>query len=99
MALSADLAAWAARVSFADLPADVVRATKLRVLDVMGLALAGADTAFGRSVRDAAVALSPPGPCRVLGRGDTLGRWPRSPTARSRKPSSTTTPTTSRSST
>jgi 2-methylcitrate dehydratase PrpD len=73
MPIAADLAAWTTRVHFDDLPADVVRATKARVLDVIGLSLAGAETAFGRSVRDAAVALSPPGPCRVLGTGDSLG--------------------------
>jgi 2-methylcitrate dehydratase PrpD len=72
MPIAADLAAWATRVRFDDLPADVVRATKARVLDVIGLALAGAETAFGRSVRDAAVAMSAPGPCRVLGTGDSL---------------------------
>jgi len=69
---SSDLAAWASRVAFDDLPADVVSATKLRVLDVIGLALAGAETPFGRSVRDAAVAMSGPGPCRVFGTRDSL---------------------------
>ena len=39
----------------------------------MGLALAGAETDFGRSVRDAALALSTPGPCRILGFGDRVG--------------------------
>jgi 2-methylcitrate dehydratase PrpD len=42
-------------------------------MDVIGLSLAGAETPFGRSVRAAAIALSPPGPCRVLGTGDRLG--------------------------
>ncbi len=72
MPLAAELAAWTTRVRFDDLPADVVRATKARVLDVIGLSLAGAETAFGRSVRDAAVAMSSPGPCRVLGTGDSI---------------------------
>lgn len=72
-ALSDDLARWAANVHFEDLPADVVASTKLRILDVMGLALAGAETDFGRSVRDAALALSPPGPCTILGFGDRVG--------------------------
>ena len=67
MPISAKVAAWASGVTFDDLPPDVVRSTKLRVLDVIGLALAGADTPFGRSVRDAAVALSSGGPCRVFG--------------------------------
>ena len=72
MPISADIARWASRVSYDDLPADVVSATKLRVLDVIGLALAGAETPFGRSVRDAAVAMSSDGPCRVLGTRDSL---------------------------
>jgi 2-methylcitrate dehydratase PrpD len=72
MPLAAELAAWTTRVRFDDLPSDVVRATKARVLDVIGLSLAGAETAFGRSVREAAVAMSSPGPCRVLGTGDSI---------------------------
>jgi 2-methylcitrate dehydratase PrpD len=70
--LSTGIAQWASRMSYDDLPADVIRATKLRVLDVIGLALAGAETPFGQSVRDAAVAMSSPGPCRVLGTTDSL---------------------------
>jgi 2-methylcitrate dehydratase PrpD len=71
--LSSDLAAWASRLRFEDLPADVVEATKLRVLDVIGLSLAGAETPFGKSTRDAIVAMSPAGPCRILGFGDRVG--------------------------
>ena len=59
-------------LTFDDLPDDVVAATKLRVLDVIGLALAGSETAFGRSTRAAAVALSPPGPSRILGTGEKV---------------------------
>ncbi len=71
--LSTELARWAAAVTFDDLPPDVVATTKLRVLDVIGLALAGAETDFGRSVRDAALALSTRGPCRILGFEDRVG--------------------------
>jgi len=71
--LSSELAAWASRVRFEDLPADVVEATKLRVMDVIGLSLAGAETAFGKSTRDAIVAMSGAGPCRILGFGDRVG--------------------------
>ena len=70
--LSAELARWAAGVTFEDLPEDVVTATKLRIMDVIGLALAGAETDFGRSVREAALALSPPGPCRIFGFDDRV---------------------------
>jgi 2-methylcitrate dehydratase PrpD len=71
--LSTELARWAASVRFEDLPEDIVAATKLRVMDVTGLALAGAETDFGRSVRAAALAISMPGPCRILGFGDRVG--------------------------
>jgi 2-methylcitrate dehydratase PrpD len=71
--LSTELARWAASVTFEDLPEDIVASTKLRVMDVIGLALAGAETDFGRSVRAAALALSTPGPCRILGFGDRVG--------------------------
>jgi 2-methylcitrate dehydratase PrpD len=71
--LSSELAAWAAGFAYDSLPQDVIEATKLRVLDVIGLALAGAETPFGRSVREAAQAISPPGPCRILGFGDRVG--------------------------
>ena len=64
---------WASRLTFADLPADVVDATKQRVLDVMGLALAGSDTPFGRSTRAAALALSPSGPSHIFGSGESVG--------------------------
>jgi 2-methylcitrate dehydratase PrpD len=73
LALSTELAIWAASLGFEDLPEDVIDATRLRVMDVMGLSLAGAETAFGRSTRAAALALSPPGPCRILGTGDRVG--------------------------
>ena len=71
--LSTTLGIWASRVTFDDLPDDVVESTKLRILDVIGLALAGADTPFGRSTRAASVAMSPPGPCRVFGSGERVG--------------------------
>jgi 2-methylcitrate dehydratase PrpD len=59
-------------VTFNDLPADVVAATKLRVLDVIGLALAGSETPFGRATRTGAVALSSGGPSHIVGTGDAV---------------------------
>lgn len=70
--LSTELARWTAGVTFDELPEDIVAVTKLRVMDVIGLALAGAETDFGRSVRDAALAMSTRGPCRILGFGDQV---------------------------
>src|SRR6516225_524839 len=71
--LSQILSDWARSIAFESLPADVVESTKWRVLDVVGLALAGVETEFGRSTRAAACALSPPGPSRIIGFGDRVG--------------------------
>jgi 2-methylcitrate dehydratase PrpD len=71
--LSLELGRWVQELTFDDLPPDVVTATRNRVLDVIGLSLAGADTAFGRSVLQAATAMSPPGPCRIFGTGANVG--------------------------
>ena len=49
--LASEVAAWVAGLTFTDLPADVVATTKLRVLDVIGLSLAGSTTPLGASVR------------------------------------------------
>jgi 2-methylcitrate dehydratase PrpD len=70
---SEELATWAVGLQFGDLPEDVVAATRLRVLDVIGLALAGAETEFGGAVRATALAGASPGPCRILGTGDHTG--------------------------
>jgi 2-methylcitrate dehydratase PrpD len=70
---AAQVAAWVSRLTFSDLPEDVVAATKRRILDVIGLALAASDTPFGRSTRAGALAMSPPGPCRVFGTGERVG--------------------------
>jgi 2-methylcitrate dehydratase PrpD len=67
---SGRLSAWAATLGFADLPAAVVDQTCLRVLDVFGLVLAGLGTPFGRSVREATLALNPAGSGRIFGSGD-----------------------------
>jgi 2-methylcitrate dehydratase PrpD len=71
--LASALGEWVSRIAFADLPLDVVAATKLRILDVVGLALAGSETPFGRSTRAAALAMSAAGPSRIVGSGDAVG--------------------------
>ena len=68
-----DLARWVLATRFADLPDDVVEATGHRILDVIGLALAGLGTRFGESVRAAAIAIDGGGPARLLGTGERLG--------------------------
>jgi 2-methylcitrate dehydratase PrpD len=70
--LASQVAEWVASVRYEDLPVDVVSSTKLRILDVLGLALAGAETSFGRSTIAAAVSLSPPGPARIFGSGNAI---------------------------
>ena len=72
-ALASRVADWVSRITFDDLPADVVDATRWRILDVIGLAYAGAETAFGRSAIAAAIEISPPGSCRIIGTGDCVG--------------------------
>ena len=71
--LSTELAIWSSALEFQDLPQDIVHSTKLRVLDTIGLALAGAGTDFGRSVRNAAITMSPAGACRLVGSGERVG--------------------------
>src|SRR5262245_1749362 len=72
-ALASQVAEWVMRVTFDDLPDDVVDATRRRILDVVGLAYAGAETSFGLSTTAAAVATPPPGPCRIIGCDDRVG--------------------------
>jgi 2-methylcitrate dehydratase PrpD len=71
--LATRLAEWASSLTFADIPADVVASTKLRILDVIGLSLAGSETAFGRSTRAAALAMAGGGPSRLFGTGERTG--------------------------
>lgn len=70
--LATRLARWTAETGYDRLPQDVVHATKLRVMDAIGLALAGAGTSVGRSVLEAERALSPEGPGTVFGTGEQL---------------------------
>jgi len=71
--LAVELAEWVRRIGLGDLPSDIVRTTKQRVLDVIGLAYAGAATDFGRATHQAVSRMSPPGPCRVVGSDLQLG--------------------------
>jgi len=70
---SEELADWARALEFDALPKHVVDSTKDRVLDVIGLALAGLGTPFGESVTQASAAMNPPGPSRILGIGQRVG--------------------------
>jgi 2-methylcitrate dehydratase PrpD len=70
--LASQVADWVCEARYEDLPSDVIESTKLRILDVIGLALAGAETSFGRSTIAAAKILSPAGPSRIFGTGDAI---------------------------
>jgi 2-methylcitrate dehydratase PrpD len=72
-ALAGRLSAWVTRIRFEDLPPDVVATTKLRILDVLGLALAGAETRLGRAIKAGAVAMSSSGPAHLVGSGEAVG--------------------------
>ena len=50
---SSTAAQWYLALGFHDLPDDIIGRTKLHVLDILGLALAGAARDSGRSVRAA----------------------------------------------
>jgi len=67
-----ELAEWVTGLRFDDLPSDVVESTRLRILDVLGLALAGCGTRFGHAIRRSALTLSPEGSCRIIGTGERV---------------------------
>ncbi len=64
------IAKWVEQASFDEIPDDVVASTKLRVLDVIGLSVAGGTTPFGASVKRAASLYPGPG-SRLWGTQDT----------------------------
>ncbi|HYL19253.1 MAG TPA: MmgE/PrpD family protein, partial [Burkholderiales bacterium] len=70
---SEQLADWVRSIDFDDLPADVVENTKYRILDVIGLALAGLGTPYGESLKQASAAMNPPGPSTIFGVGQRVG--------------------------
>lgn len=63
---------WLLATDGAAIPADVREATRLRVLDVLGLILAASATPFGARVRAGVLALAGSGDCHGLPRGDRL---------------------------
>jgi 2-methylcitrate dehydratase PrpD len=73
LTISRTLANWVYSTTLEVLPEDVIHATKLRILDVLGLAFLGAGTQFGRSVKKAALAMTEPGPCHILRTGESTG--------------------------
>lgn len=69
MSYSETLSAWVADLQYQQLPEALVRHSRLRIIDVIGLALAGHGTAFGQSVVNSTLALAPQGCSRIFGTG------------------------------
>jgi 2-methylcitrate dehydratase PrpD len=67
---SETIAQWVANSAFEDLPADVVADTRLRILDVIGLSIAGGATPFGVGVRRTAESAAGMR-CRLWGTNET----------------------------
>ena len=65
--ISATVSSWALGLAYEDVPEDVVASTRLRILDVIGLSIAGGETPFGRSVRAATATLYPGATARIWG--------------------------------
>jgi 2-methylcitrate dehydratase PrpD len=63
-------AEWLGALRYGELPDEVVARTKLRVLEVIGLMLAGGATPVGRAAREAALAMGTGAGARLIGHGD-----------------------------
>jgi 2-methylcitrate dehydratase PrpD len=68
--VSSVIASWVKQARFEQLPEELVSVTSLRVLDVIGLAIAGGETPFGQSVRRSA-SLYPGTQARLWGTAGT----------------------------
>lgn len=66
------LAGWFSRLTFDDLPTDIVAHAKLRILDTLGVALAASALDYGHVIRAATAELSGPGASHVIGSGDPV---------------------------
>ena len=70
---SDQLVRWMTTLRLEDLPEDVVESTKLRVLDIIGLAVASSVLDYGRAVRESVLEMSlSTGTARILGFGDPV---------------------------
>src|SRR5918994_5886055 len=68
--LSGELSRWAVGVTLDHIPTTVIRDAKLRLLDTVGVAVAGSAVEAGCIVRDSALAMGAGGESRILGFGD-----------------------------
>ena len=63
-------AQWSAGVGLADIPAEVIAATRWRILDTIGVALAVAAQDYGSKIRAGVLAMGGVGNAHILGFGD-----------------------------
>ena len=68
--VSETAAAWSATLAFADIPADVVAATRWRILDTLGVALAVAAQPYGAKIRTGTLAMGGQGKAHIIGFAD-----------------------------
>ena len=68
--LSGTLAEWAINLAFEDIPDQLIQASKVRLLDTIGLVIGASSTEFGRAVRQGASQLGGVGDSRILGTRD-----------------------------
>jgi 2-methylcitrate dehydratase PrpD len=71
--LTEQLAAWFATLRYEDLPDDVVKSTRLRILDIVGLSLAGSQLDYGPIAQKAALAIGGQPEAHIIGYGDHIG--------------------------
>jgi len=71
--LTEQLAAWYAALRYDDLPDDVVKNTRLRILDIVGLSLTGSQLEYGPIARNAALAIGGAAEAHIIGYGDHIG--------------------------
>jgi len=70
---SETLAAWYASLRYDDLPKDIIENTRLRILDVIGLSLAGSQLEYGPIARKAALDIGGKPEAHIIGYGDHVG--------------------------
>tara|TARA_B100000676_G_scaffold294668_1_gene332877 strand:- start:800 stop:2179 length:1380 start_codon:yes stop_codon:yes gene_type:complete len=70
LSFSEQLSAWACKLTFGDLPDEVVSDASLRVLDILGTTLAASSFENSYSVRDGALRIGAGDDARILGYGD-----------------------------
>jgi 2-methylcitrate dehydratase PrpD len=71
--LTEQLASWFAALRYEDLPDDVIKNTRLRILDIIGLSLAGSKLEYGPIAHKAALAIGGQAEAHIIGFGDHIG--------------------------